>query len=116
MRMVPRNPSLKSAVRKCFTKRGRSVDPFCGSHCTAWPLRSAIEVNVPHSCAMRFGFEVACRAARPETAEPENRRHASNGISRSERMVAVDMPGEPPDETRQYICLDLCFDAWRAKK
>src|SRR5258708_7798425 len=105
MRMVPRNASLKSSVRKCFTKRGRSVDPFCGSHCTAWPLRSAIEVNVPHSCAMRLGFEVPSRAARPETAEPENITQASNAVSRSERVAAVDMPvilpTKPKDDLMQ---------------
>jgi len=97
MRIVPRNPTLNSAVRKCFTKRGRSVDPFCGSHSTAWPLRPAIEVKVPHSCAVRLGFEVPCRAAWPETVEAESKRHANNGISRSERTVVVAMPGEPPD-------------------
>jgi len=79
-------------------------------------------------------------------AEPENRRQESNGISSSERMVAVDMAVILPTEPRhilikdrgenlrvlmcfardvkfcsepsqgQHVGLDLYFDAWRLKK
>ena len=52
MRTVPRKPSLKPAFRKCSTKAGRSVDPVSGVHWAALPVLSAMDVKVPHSCAV----------------------------------------------------------------
>src|SRR3984957_15874346 len=46
---VPLRLPLKLASRRCSTKSGRSVDPFCGSHFMAWPSLPAMEVKVPHS-------------------------------------------------------------------
>src|SRR5947208_111432 len=56
MRTVPRNASLSPVLPRCSTKLGRSTDPACGSQSTAFPLRPAMEVNVPHSWAVRSGF------------------------------------------------------------
>src|SRR6266481_7197162 len=52
MRTVPRSPSLNPALRKCSTNSGKSVEPVSGDHSTACPFSPAIEVNVPHSCAV----------------------------------------------------------------
>src|SRR6266436_1157409 len=52
MRTVPRSPSLNPALRKCSTNPGKSVEPVSGDHSTACPFSPAIEVNVPHSCAV----------------------------------------------------------------
>src|SRR5713226_7095292 len=56
---VPRKPPLKLVLRKCFTNPGRSVEPDNGSHSAAWPSFPAIEVNVPHSCAVTPGLGTA---------------------------------------------------------
>src|SRR5712691_10948245 len=56
IRTVPRKPPLKLVLRKCFTNPGRSVEPDNGSHSAAWPSFPAIEVNVPHSCAVKPGL------------------------------------------------------------
>src|ERR1700687_4551335 len=53
MRIVPPRPTLKPVPRKCLTKLGRSLGLFKGSHSTAWPVSPAIDVKVPHSCAIR---------------------------------------------------------------
>src|SRR5882724_11707486 len=52
MRTVARSPSLNPALRKCSTNPGKSVEPVCGDHSTASPCSPAIEVKVPHPCAV----------------------------------------------------------------
>jgi hypothetical protein len=43
---------LNPALRKRSTNPGKSVEPVSGDHSTACPFSPAIEVNVPHSCAV----------------------------------------------------------------
>src|SRR5215510_7335291 len=65
MRTVPRRLTLNPAYPKCSTKEGKSFavatsgdcghTPVSGNHSTARPSLPAIDVNVPHSCAIRSG-------------------------------------------------------------
>src|SRR5882724_1620838 len=92
MRTVPRSPSLNPALRKCSTKPGKSVEPVSGDHSTAWPCSPAIEVNVPHSCAVNP--EKTVRVSEPidpaEIMKLQTRR--TQDIARKEFFVMAGPP------------------------
>jgi len=63
MRSVPPKPILKSAPLKMFDEN--SEDRWGCLEETirqAWPVPPAMEVKVPHSCAIRAGFGILFRA------------------------------------------------------
>src|SRR5437899_68607 len=97
MRTVPRSPSLNPALRKCSTNPGKSVEPVSGDHSTACPFSPAMEVNVPHSCAVNpektAGFSEPISPA--EMVRQLARR--TQDIARKEFMfmVGADGFGEP---------------------
>src|ERR1700722_15197401 len=99
MRIVPLNPTLKSAVRKCSTKRGRSL-PFRGNQRTAWPFRPAMEVNVPHSWAVRLESAEFWRAGGllpkgPEKARQVREALRTQTLKSRERTARVAMENLP---------------------
>src|SRR6266481_3983425 len=92
MRTVPRSPTLNRALGKCSTNFGKSVDPVSGDHSTACPFSPAIEVNVPHSCAVNpektAGLSEPINPA--EIAELQARR--AQDIARMEFFVMAGPP------------------------
>src|SRR6185436_3241603 len=54
MRTVPLNLHLKPRYQKSLTKEGRSFSQPSASQSTAQPSSPATEVNVPHSCTVRY--------------------------------------------------------------
>src|SRR5215510_1785576 len=85
MRTVPRRLTLNPAYPKCSTNEGKSFavatsghcghTPVNGNHSTARPSLPAIDVNVPHSCAIRSGSpgRLCDDATNPRARLPANR-------------------------------------------
>src|SRR5246500_5880111 len=94
MRIVPPKPTLKPVPRKCSTKPGKSPGLFSGSHSTAWPVSPAMEVNVPHSCAIRPGLLLAFCAFPAREAQRKKvakkiharRTHGATGVHGSDKQ------------------------------
>src|ERR1700694_5166903 len=106
MRTVPLSPTLKLAPRKCSTNPGRSVDPVSGSHRTACPSPPAMDVNVPHSCAVRPGSTTSV-CVLPECGDINNGSATVTYASSLDLMVLTPFQLCPLPAFRRVLLLDL---------
>src|ERR1700674_4973582 len=112
MRTVPLSPNLKLAPRKYSTNPGRSVDPVSGSHRTACPSLPAMDVNVPHSCAVRPGSTLSV-CVPPECGDISNDSATVAYASSRDFMVLTPFRWCSSPAFRKVLLLDLpCSRRW----
>src|SRR6266851_4241714 len=102
MRIVPPSPTLKPVPRKCSTKFGRSLGLFKGSHSTAWPVSPAIDVKVPHSCAIR-PLSMSTFCALPASDAQKRKAEKNTQARRNEPPAGVRLDKDKGRESCDFI-------------